>query len=422
MVRTTVAKLHKFMVLMTFIPALISLLFLIKGSLYQNDQTYKTLQASKLGVSVFSGKRNRIRQQSSFTKDSNMELVNMNTNISCERWAVVTTVFKASDAVRKVACDPAWCLVVVGDMNSPEKDEYMTDLGSVDGTITVFLWPDEQEWMFPLLSHAVPWNDFSRKNIGYMYAIKHGAQWIWDFDDDNMNMLPENFFKNANQYKTPCSEFLFHIFNPYPYFSVNETYVWPRGQPLEHIRNSETIPDLCDSSERKSIAVVQSLANIEPDVDAIYRFTRNTPFNFGASPSSHFPVVVPRNAFSPFNAQATLWAREAFLYLALPISVSCRVNDIWRSYIAQYFFHKQSLYLMFVPPYVDQYRNFHDNLKDFNAELDLYQKSGKLLSWLSRDVHVDNIVDLYGEMYEHSYLEQQDLRFIDAWIKTLNAV
>ena len=314
-----------------------------------------------------------------------------------------------------------WCLVIVGDKKTPAKAEYIADIGAPAGKTVLYLSPDDQERIFPLLSRVIPWDDFSRKNIGYMYAIKHGAELIWEFDDDNINLLPENILDKVLKYRSPCAEFLFHVFNPYPYFSVNETYMWPRGQPLEHVRNPATIPKLCLSSERKEIGVIQSLANTEPDVDAIYRFTRNTPFNFGATPSSHAPVVVPQNAFSPFNAQATLWTKEAFLFLALPMSVNSRVSDIWRGYIAQYFFHKQSLHLVFVPPYIDQYRNVHDYLKDFNDELDLYQKSDKLLTWLSKNIRANNISELYKEMCKHGYLEENDLRFIDAWIKTFDA-
>jgi hypothetical protein len=32
---------------------------------------------------------------------------------------------------------------------------------------------------------VIPWNSFARKNIGYLYAIAHGAKFVWDFDDDN---------------------------------------------------------------------------------------------------------------------------------------------------------------------------------------------------------------------------------------------
>jgi hypothetical protein len=32
---------------------------------------------------------------------------------------------------------------------------------------------------------SLPWYSFGRKNVGYIYAIAHGAKVIWDFDDDN---------------------------------------------------------------------------------------------------------------------------------------------------------------------------------------------------------------------------------------------
>ncbi len=32
---------------------------------------------------------------------------------------------------------------------------------------------------------SLPWNSFGRKNVGYLFAIAHGAKIIWDFDDDN---------------------------------------------------------------------------------------------------------------------------------------------------------------------------------------------------------------------------------------------
>ena len=37
---------------------------------------------------------------------------------------------------------------------------------------------------------SLPWNHFARKNVGYLYAIAHGARLIFDFDDDNELKLP----------------------------------------------------------------------------------------------------------------------------------------------------------------------------------------------------------------------------------------
>ena len=86
--------------------------------------------------------------------------------------------------------DPVWCTVIVADIKTPSTDDYMIALGASNNSKTVFLTTGEQNAMFPYLSKTIPWNHFSRKNIGYMYAIKHNATHIWDFDDDNINILP----------------------------------------------------------------------------------------------------------------------------------------------------------------------------------------------------------------------------------------
>ena len=39
----------------------------------------------------------------------------------------------------------------------------------------------QHPWMMRL-----SWNHFGRKNVGYFYAIQHGAETILDFDDHNL--------------------------------------------------------------------------------------------------------------------------------------------------------------------------------------------------------------------------------------------
>ena len=384
-----------------------------------SDENAKPLKY--VGSAYSEVKVRKLTSQQFDNDKSNMNLVNLNTNVSCPLWAVVTTIFEPSDSVRKVAQNRSWCLVIVGDMKTPSRENYLTNLGPFNKESTVFLSTDDQSRIFPRLSETIPWNHFARKNIGYMYAIKLGAEVIWDFDDDNINLVPANLAETTRIYRTVCGTFSNHLFNPYPYFAVNETYTWPRGFPLEHIRDKTTFPQLCTSSEVQPIGVIQSLANIQPDVDAIYRFTRDTPFNFGATPTSHLPVMVPKNAYTPFNGQATLWMKNAFRYMALPASVTGRVSDIWRSYVAEYFFYKMGLQVLFVPPYVDQYRNVHDYLTDFKDELDLYQKSNALLKWFSSaELNAKNLVELYKEMYERDYLYDGDVDFITAWEMTFD--
>jgi hypothetical protein len=112
--------------------------------------------------------------------------------LKCERWGVVTTIFEPSDAVKKQAHVPGWCLVVVGDRKGPLK----YDIESANHNF-VFLTAAMQESLakhFPLIN-ALPWNHFGRKNVGYLYAILHGASTIWDFDDDNMLLSKHHMFE-----------------------------------------------------------------------------------------------------------------------------------------------------------------------------------------------------------------------------------
>ena len=62
------------------------------------------------------------------------------------------------------------------------------------------------------------------------------------------------------------------------------------------------------------------------------------------------PIVrIPNSVVTPYNAQATLHFYPAFWALYLPITVSGRVSDIWRSFVAQAFFKHLGLSLGFLP-------------------------------------------------------------------------
>lgn len=61
------------------------------------------------------------------------------------------------------------------------------------------------------------------------------------------------------------------VFNPYPMFG-NEGG-WPRGYPLDQIVNKTTYQSsqMTNVASLKNFFVFQSLANNDPDYDAIYR-------------------------------------------------------------------------------------------------------------------------------------------------------
>ena len=143
------------------------------------------------------------------------------------------------------------------------------------------------------------------------------------------------------------------------------------------------------------------------------------------------PIIkVPRYTFSPYNAQATLHFPIGFWALYLPVTVHGRVSDIWRSYFSQALFPRVQASVGFLPrPIVVQDRNLHSYEADFNAEIPLYTRSARLVSYLvSTYVKsqtfmspslIETIEALYIDMYERGYVEEDDVFNIQEWISTL---
>ena len=72
-------------------------------------------------------------------------------------------------------------------------------------------------------------------------------------------------------------------FNPYPILGAPTNDTWPRGLPLTEILKPENWNASLPQSTKVPVTyfgVLQSLADIQPDVDAIYRMTHPTPFLF----------------------------------------------------------------------------------------------------------------------------------------------
>jgi hypothetical protein len=101
----------------------------------------------------------------------------------CTQWAVVTTINEPTEAVERQALEQEWCLVVIGDRKGPRTYPLPNAVNW-----TVFLDDQAQETFVGEhpLGKLLPWNHFGRKNLGFIFAIMHGAQAIFDFDDDNM--------------------------------------------------------------------------------------------------------------------------------------------------------------------------------------------------------------------------------------------
>ena len=355
----------------------------------------------------------------------------------CKKWVVVTTISSVTKTLTQLQSLADWCLVVVGDKKSP-KDFHL------NGPRSLYLDAEAQKQLgYESIKHT-PWSSFSRKNIGYLFALQQGAQFIYDTDDDNellSSTLDISFTKSISPLQARVRGL---VWNPYPFFGFKEG--WPRGLPLDQVMRRPISASPANNSQWNPIkeftctnnsppqnnlthlggavgGVWQFVVRGDTDVDAIYRLTRGIPF--ADFKTSGDVVSLSPGVMAPYNAQATLHHYDAFWGLLLPASVHGRVSDIWRAYITQRIMWDVGGRLHFAPSQmIVTNRNTHSALEDFSSELPLYLQSGELVKYLqqwncSKDTLQECLLQMYIDLYEVGLVEVSDVRYMFAWLQDL---
>lgn len=338
----------------------------------------------------------------------------------CDYWGVTTTIFNISEAINVFLQLPKnYCIIVIGDLKTP--DYFYSNLknprllflnSSVQKKIS-----ENDDFMSKL-----PWNSFARKNIGYIVAIIAKAKAIWDMDDDNIINSKSRFIEIVEK-KQKINQNLFKVINcttinPLSLFTSNLTnYIWPRGFPLEIIKT--TSHNFEKAEEYGNIFIWQSLADNDPDVDAIFRLTKNHKIFFAKNKA----LIIQPYQYSPLNAQASIFFPDSYFTLFLPYTVHGRVSDIWRGYIAQTLISNLNGKIIISSPLVIQKRNSHNYLADFISEKNLYEQSSKIIDVL-KNLLVEkknlNIEDIYISLYERGFIDISDVHAAVTWSKFIN--
>lgn len=314
---------------------------------------------------------------------------------------VITSINWPTDAVKTFSKLRDFILIVAGDEKTPQN----WHVKNVE-----FLSIEEQYRKYPKLAKAIAKNHYARKNLGYLEAIKKTDKFIYEVDDDES---PNNSFPNFYKKTTFIEEISAPlIFNIYTLFTKEK--VWPRGFPLNFV-NKKTTYRL---KKRKIFPYIQqSLVDLDPDVDAIYRLTIGKKIQFKKGKS----FVLAKNTFCPFNSQNTYWHKKAFLLLYLPSTVSNRVTDIWRGYIAQRILWELDSQLIFLSPCLYQKRNRHNLIRDFYEEIDCYLRSEEMINnlkiiKLKGDID-DMLVCIYRHLIKKNFIEPEELNILYLWLR-----
>jgi hypothetical protein len=318
---------------------------------------------------------------------------------------VITSVFQSTKAVDSFSKIGYLNTIIVGDNKSPS--EY-------NNAKVTFLSVDTQAKLGYSIIKDLPYNHYCRKNIGYLFAIMQGAEVIIDADDDNMPYPDWSFPDFDGEYDQLNSDMGF--INIYNLFS--EQNIWPRGLPLNKINLKFKSEQLQKGMSR--VGIWQGLADADPDVDAIYRLINNTPCFF----KKRDPVVLGHGTVSPFNSQNTAFRKELFPLLYLPTTVNFRFTDILRGFVAQPIMWLYDYLLGFTHATVEQERNPHDYMKDFESEIPCYLHGEKIIGIISKRISssysiYDNLLIAYEELLNNGIVTKDEIVVVNRWISDL---
>lgn len=325
-------------------------------------------------------------------------------------FAVVTTIQPPTPCLRRLAEATgrvgARCLVV-GDRKGPEA----FDLPGTE------FWPLADQTRLPFrLAGLLPTDHYVRKNLGYLIAVRAGGGCIYETDDDNFpadGWRPRPLVAHAQ----PVA--------PRPWMNVYRAWtgqvIWPRGFPLELVRDARTYAHDRASPQQDFVCPIQQgLADLAPDVDAVWRLVLDRDFHFGPGPSLYLPPGV----WCPFNSQSTWWRPPAYPLLYLPSRCSFRMTDIWRSFVAQRCLWELGHGVVFHAPEAVQERNPHNLLRDFRDEVPGYLNNARIAARLDAlrlapgpGAVCDNLVRCYEDLTAAGVFPDDELPLVRAWVE-----
>lgn len=303
-------------------------------------------------------------------------------------------------------------IIVVGDNKTPHNSYLNKKIK--------YIHPEDK--LFSSFTNLLPFNHYCRKNIGYLFAINNNADIIMDTDDDN---FPLSNFDSWNQIINTSTKTINSPKFPNVMSLFSNLDIWPRGYPLELIQKKQSI-NLQDSiaNERERIGIIQSLAEGDPDVDAIYRLT-NKNYNDKITFYKNKSYIFQKNIYTQGNTQSTIWIDKSIFHLLyIPCTVSFRFCDILKAYIAQKCMWEYNKLFCYISPIVRQDRNDHDFMDDFKSEYSMYTSILNIINEIFDNIKLNgdknDLFIIYEKLYENNIVKELELKLVKKWLSYIN--
>jgi hypothetical protein len=267
---------------------------------------------------------------------------------------------------------------VVGDRKTPARARELCVEATRRGLETVYLGVEEQDaWgaRFPEFYRCIPFNNETRRNLGYLRALEDGCEVLLCIDDDNFPTA-DDFFGAHAQTGRPVAEPL--IREPSGYHNVCEYLalappraLFPRGFPFD-LRGQRNAAEFTPPAADARIGVTAGLWLKEPDIDATAWLNGRVESVGYTGPER---LVLDQHTWSPINTQNTSVVRELIPgFLCVPMGHEVpggriqRYGDIWGGYFLQAVMRGTPYHVSFGRPLVEHRRNPHNYVDDLRCE------------------------------------------------------
>ena len=322
---------------------------------------------------------------------------------------IITTINKPNRNIKRFSLlskKKNWNLIIIGDHKSPKN--FKINHGNYLDII------DQKRLEFKF-SKICPLNSYTRKNIGYLLAIKKKSEIIIETDDDN---YPKNNFFSDKKLKHNVYEITNkNWINIYDFFINKSEPIWPRGLPLDKIRDEKI--KFSKNKKLLEFYLQQGVCEGNPDVDAIYRLL-NPEVNINFKNNKKVSLG---NSYSTFNSQNTTWFKEVFPLMYLPVTCTMRSTDIWRSIIALKIMLLNNNKILFGGPTMSQFRNKHDLIKDFIDEIPMFENNKLIFNEINnlklkkgKKNYTKNMKIIYKKLVNMKLFKKNELKYLNAWI------
>ncbi|PIQ68512.1 MAG: hypothetical protein COV91_03600 [Candidatus Taylorbacteria bacterium CG11_big_fil_rev_8_21_14_0_20_46_11] len=318
---------------------------------------------------------------------------------------------------------------VIGDRKTPPSAKELADTISKKGLETTYLSIEEQDvWgkRYASLYRRIPYNNETRRNLGYLSALEDGCDIMISIDDDNFPTNDDFIGGHAQTGQvwnsTTISENTgFHNVCSYLTFKPSRN-IFPRGYPFALRSSTKGRVTLKKAKKGACIGVTAGLWLVEPDSDAttwLNGAVRGVRYNGKKT------EVLDQKTWTPINTQNTSFTRDLIpAYLCIPMGWPVpggkieRYGDIWGGYFLQALIQGTKYHVAFGKPLVEHRRNPHIYTDDLRHEF-----WGMVLTdWLVgilRDSFKPKQRDILGRIQElATFLQKESTTQLPTWCPT----